>query len=164
MRVAAVPSIEDERKEEWAAPLACASMEVGRAASPHWPELGHLQGSTCQACQVRSSGNMPVSSDMRSGPVKQSGVVGPCCEPREGSSWTTPSTRKGVAGPWFSKNQREAGQARQANQTAATRNSRGFDAQTRFKAGWPLGYKETSAPAAGTQAVFRFVSISTGWC
>lgn len=164
MRVAAVPSIEDERKEEWAAPLACASMEVGRAASPHWPELGHLQGSTCQACQVRSSGNMPVSSDMRSGPVKQSGVVGPCCEPRGGSSWTTPSTRKGVAGPWFSKNQREAGQTRQANQTAATRNSRGFDAQTRIKAGWPLGYKETSAPAAGTQAVFRFVSISTGWC
>lgn len=116
-------------------PFACAKMEVGRAASPHWPELGHLQGSTCQACQVRSSGNMPVSSDMRSGPVKRSGVVGPCCEPKEESSWTTPSTRKGVAGPWFSKNQREAGQARQANQAASTRNSRGFDAQTRVKAG-----------------------------
>lgn len=55
------------------APLACARMEVGRAASPHWPELGHLQPSTCQACQGRSSGNMPVSSDMRSGPVN--GVV-----------------------------------------------------------------------------------------
>lgn len=103
MRVAAVPSIEDERKEE-APPLACAKMEVGRAASPHWPELGHLQGRTCQSCQGRSSGNMPVSADMRSGPVKRGGIVGPCCEPREGRSWTTPSTRKGVAGLRFSKN------------------------------------------------------------
>lgn len=42
----------------------------------------------------RSSGNMPVSSDMRSGPVKRGGIVGPCCEFKEGSSWTTPSTRK----------------------------------------------------------------------
>jgi hypothetical protein len=38
-RVAAVPSIEDEGKEE--GHLACARMEVGRAAVPHWPELGH---------------------------------------------------------------------------------------------------------------------------
>lgn len=159
MRVAAVPSIEDERKEEATPLFACARMEVGRAASPHWPELGHLQGSTCQACQGRSSGNMPVSADMRSGPVKRGGIAGPCCEPREGSSWTTPSTRKGVAGSRFSKDQREAGQARQANQAAATRNSRGFDAETRFKAGWLWGIKKQALPLPAHTRSLRFVSF-----
>jgi hypothetical protein len=54
---------ERTRERRKMGPLACARMEVGRAASPHWPELGHLQRSTCQAYQVRSSGNMPVSSE-----------------------------------------------------------------------------------------------------
>lgn len=40
----------------------------------------------------RWSGNMPVSSDMRSGPVKRATSWTPCCEFKEGSSWTTPST------------------------------------------------------------------------
>lgn len=162
MRVAAVPSIEDEREEE--GPLACARMEVGRAASPHWPELGHLQGSTCQACQGRSSGNMPVSSDMRSGPVKRGGIVGPCCASREGGSWTTPSTRKVWLGQGSRRTRGKPDGPGRPIRPWATRNSRGFDAQTRFKAGMASGYKETSAPAAGTYAAFRFVSSSTASC
>lgn len=161
MRVAAVPSIENEREEE--GPLACASMEVGRAASPHWPELGHLQGSTCQACQVRSSGNMPVSSECGLGQSKEVMSWGHAASPGREALGRRHQRGKVWLGQGSRRNKREAGQDRQANQAAASRNSRGFDAQTRFKAGWHPGIKKQALPLpAHSHAAFRFVSFGHG--
>lgn len=133
-----------------------------RLAAPHL--LTGPSSATCRAALVRpvKAGRRVICRSQRTCGLGQSnGVVSwaHACEPREGSSWTTPSTRKGVAGPRFSKGQREAGRARQANQVAPTRNSRGFDAQTRFEAGWLWGIKKQALPLpAHTCCVsFRFV-------
>lgn len=159
MRVAAVPSIENEREREEEGPLACARMEVGRAASPHWPELGHLQGSTCQACQVRSSGNMPVSSECGLGQSKEVVSWGHAASTGREAHGRRHQRGKVWLGQGSRRTKREAGQDRQANQTAASRNSRGFDAQTRFKAGWHAGIKKQALPLPAHRCCvsFRFV-------